>query len=875
MKRISMRRNSVRRNSMRRGLIFLSWLSFASLQATAVELTKDFNFHGNLINDSTGTPIATSTSMVFEIFDPTGSCLLYQESQTVTPDSEGFFSVKVGGGTRASAGIDGGAPWKNIFQNNSSVSPRAQCSSGYTPAAYDGRQLRVTVNGVVLSPDFAMSSVPMATVAESLQGKQPVDFVPSSGNAMVNGSLQLLNQSPLKFQDAAGTHSVNFQAPVSLAATTSFTWPGNAGTALQVLTTDGSGMLSWTTPTGSGTFTNQPQWNGAPSGANDLVNKSYVDAQVASGLPDVGTVGTYTKVTTDAKGRVVSGVGLAESDIPTLTSVGKVVGSAIDTGTIGGTTAVNTSGNITTTGTVQGGVVGATNLRVFNGANFVQLTAPALGANLNFLLPAADGANGALLKTNGAGQLSFAGLSATDIPNLDSSKVTSGILPVSRGGTGLSGYGINSVLVSNGTGTAVNSLNCTSGQTIKFDASGFAGCSPSQWTTSGSDIFYNAGNIGVGTSAPISIFHVSSSSMTNAIVSAGTGANAELLLTGPSASFYPGVNLSYQGSSGNFLMGRVASGSSNLSYPWLDFNGDSGSFKVISNSASVGAKLSLTRLNNVSANVNNNVLGAVNFEGFNGATNTSAGAGLSAMATENWSPAANGTALILKSTGNGSSVSTERMRIDQNGRIGIGITSPPELFTLYSNTVSGPALTISNSATNGTNQQSVINLETLNNASGTLGYGVAGVKGWQIYANSNAYAGAPNNLGITFYDGTSWHNALEFSSGGANESNTQFTGQFVGAAFTQGSTTIDFNTGNTQTTTASCSAMTLNNLKPGGTYHLIVTGGTSATCTLSGSGLTFKYKPANAPVTASLHAVYHIFVGSGGIAYVDWNSGYN
>jgi hypothetical protein len=149
---------------------------------------------------------------------------------------------------------------------------------------------------------------------------------------------------------------------------------------------------------GSANFTAAPQWNGVPSGANDLVNKTYVDAQVAAGLPNVGTAGTYTKVTTDSKGRVTIGAALAEADIPTISTAGKVSGSAINTGTIGGTAAITTSGNLVTTGTVQGAIVNGTNIRAYNGSNYVQLAAPALGGNINFSLPAADGAAGALMK---------------------------------------------------------------------------------------------------------------------------------------------------------------------------------------------------------------------------------------------------------------------------------------------------------------------------------------------------------------------------------------------------------------------------------------------------------------------------------------------
>lgn len=60
-------------------------------------------------------------------------------------------------------------------------------------------------------------------------------------------------------------------------------------------------------------------------------------------LAAAGTAGTYTKVTTDSKGRVTSGTTLSESDIPAL-SASKVTGTAItaaDTGTVTSTMIAN------------------------------------------------------------------------------------------------------------------------------------------------------------------------------------------------------------------------------------------------------------------------------------------------------------------------------------------------------------------------------------------------------------------------------------------------------------------------------------------------------------------------------------------------------
>lgn len=71
-------------------------------------------------------------------------------------------------------------------------------------------------------------------------------------------------------------------------------------------------------------------------------------------------------------------------------------------------------------------------------------------------------------------------------------------VPVTKGGTGKNtNYGNNSVVVSDGTGTALTSLNCTQNQVIKFDSSGYATCS-SDMSFSSSEI---AGNLNVGTQA--------------------------------------------------------------------------------------------------------------------------------------------------------------------------------------------------------------------------------------------------------------------------------------------------------------------------------------------------------------------------------------
>jgi hypothetical protein len=58
----------------------------------------------------------------------------------------------------------------------------------------------------------------------------------------------------------------------------------------------------------------------------------------------------------------------------------------------------------------------------------------------------------------------------------DTGAITLATVPVAKGGTAATSFAANAVIVSNGTGSALQALNCTSGEVITFDASGYAGC---------------------------------------------------------------------------------------------------------------------------------------------------------------------------------------------------------------------------------------------------------------------------------------------------------------------------------------------------------------------------------------------------------------
>lgn len=89
--------------------------------------------------------------------------------------------------------------------------------------------------------------------------------------------------------------------------------------------------------------------------------------------------------------------------------------------------------------------------------------------------------------------------------------------------------------------------------------------------------------------------------------------------------------------------------------------------------------------------------------------------------------------------------------------------------------------------------------------------------------------------------------------------------------------TVDLDGGNHQVLSAvGGSSITLQNLRHGGSYTLLITDGTSRTYTFSGCA-TSHFKPANAATTAATHSIYSIMafdVGGTTHCYIAWTTGW-
>src|SRR5690606_27578321 len=123
-------------------------------------------------------------------------------------------------------------------------------------------------------------------------------------------------------------------------------------------------------------------------------------------LANVGAPGTYVKVTTDEKGRVVSGTTkIDEAHLPdTISTPGRVSGDTITSGTIGGSTSIDT------TGAISGSSVSTRilDLHDSDNSNRIRFQAPSTLANDYALTwPATAGSAGQVLTTDGSGHLTW------------------------------------------------------------------------------------------------------------------------------------------------------------------------------------------------------------------------------------------------------------------------------------------------------------------------------------------------------------------------------------------------------------------------------------------------------------------------------------
>ena len=182
------------------------------------------------------------------------------------------------GYVEAASLLASGGIYSNLYDGYDGTSP-LQINSPYfdgTTQVINIGDVPGNVNATVLSIDDANNRI--TTSAE--------DLLTSNINIAGSKELRLLG---------SGITYVGFVAPSSIAANKIWTLPSADGSSNQVLTTNGSGTLSWTTPSGGGGGSSVTSFNGFTGG---------VTLAAGTGITFTASSGTITLSTTGSGGGI-------------------------------------------------------------------------------------------------------------------------------------------------------------------------------------------------------------------------------------------------------------------------------------------------------------------------------------------------------------------------------------------------------------------------------------------------------------------------------------------------------------------------------------------------------------------------------------------
>lgn len=110
-----------------------------------------------------------------------------------------------------------------------------------------------------------------------------------SGAKAFSNYVQMNAQNEVRFADADSSNFVSIRAPANVGTNLALTLPSTAGTSGQVLSTDGTGVLSWTTPSsgisGSGTTNKIPMFTGASALGDSPLSVSSTNVGIGTNSP--------------------------------------------------------------------------------------------------------------------------------------------------------------------------------------------------------------------------------------------------------------------------------------------------------------------------------------------------------------------------------------------------------------------------------------------------------------------------------------------------------------------------------------------------------------------------------------------------------------
>ncbi|MFM6929490.1 MAG: tail fiber domain-containing protein [Bdellovibrio sp.] len=416
---------------MKNFVILFSLLIGLQVHAVSSSPGSLFTYEG-ILTDAAGNPITNTQTVTFQVLY--GSCILLEETQSITPGTFGEFSVIVGTGSRVDST---GNTADRIFGSSGSVNCKG--ASAVSLTGFATRSLHIIVGAVDLSPDVTIGNIPMAINSQKLGDRSATDFI--LVNAPSGVSQTNIENLFTRYTDL--NNLLNAYVGNSLTAQSATSFSG--ALAGDITGAQGSTVISKL----------QGKTVNAASPTDGQVLKYVSNEWVPSTLTAGGTLSALTgDVSASGTGSVAATVNsVGGSTAANVHNAELIANAATNTNVASAIVKRDASGNFTA-GTITANLTGAASANVLksgdimsgnlnyaantgntytagSGGNTVTLQGPsaAIGTSYILRLPAGQGAASQVMTNDGTGNLSWTSLSSLGVTSVS---VTS---PITNSGT--------------------------------------------------------------------------------------------------------------------------------------------------------------------------------------------------------------------------------------------------------------------------------------------------------------------------------------------------------------------------------------------------------------------------------------------------------
>jgi hypothetical protein len=360
----------------------------------------------------------------------------------------------------ASPGAAAGVPsFRSLVSNDIPNLSTTKLTSGVLPIARGGTNSGTTLLNGRLMVSSGGAIVEAATMSNG--------FLPI-GNGAGYTFAALTAGSGISIVNSAGGITISSTAVTSISMTVPAAF---LSVTPSTITSSGTFAVSLNSQTQNLVFASPDGASGTPSFRSLVANDipSLDTSKLTTGILPIARGGTNSgtalnngRLMVSSAGSIIEAASMANGVLP----IGNGAGYTFSTLTAGsGITITNTAGGITIAATGGGGGSGTVTSIGVTVPSFLLVSPSSITTSGTFAFSlTAQAQNTVFAAPNGsAGTPSFRSLVANDIPNLDTSKLTSGILPIARGGTNSGTSLSNGRLMVSSAGSIVEAASMANG----------------------------------------------------------------------------------------------------------------------------------------------------------------------------------------------------------------------------------------------------------------------------------------------------------------------------------------------------------------------------------------------------------------------------